>query len=185
MSDIIPSSLSQSGRVHYRKATLADIPRILQITKEVIVVLNAEGNYQWDSNYPLESDFLRDIEKDVLWVAVVDDQEVAGFAALTEDQPEEYQDAGMDISITTVVPHRVAVSLQHQGHGIATHFMSIAEELSRQRGYKCIRVDTNAKNTRMQRVFEKAGYTFAGEIMFKHKPELYGKMTFYCYSKSL
>ena len=185
MTDIIQPSLARNGEVHYRKAQIQDVPSIIQLTKEVVVVLNSEGNYQWDHSYPLESDFLRDIKNDVLWVAELNG-EVAGFAALTEDQPEEYADAGLDLSITTVVPHRVAVSLRHQGHGIAYHFMKIADELSRQRGYEYIRVDTNSKNKRMQRVIEKSGYQFSGEIMFKNKPETAdGKMTFFVYEKKL
>ncbi len=54
----------------FRKATEQDLPRILAITVEVVALLNAEGNFQWNSTYPLESDFRQDLDDKCLWVAI-------------------------------------------------------------------------------------------------------------------
>ncbi len=167
-----------------RKATHDDLPRILDITKVVVRLLNEEGNYQWNDCYPLEADFLKDLEDEVLWVATVDGQ-VMGFAAITEDQSPDYADCGWDISIPCIVPHRVAVSPECRNKGIAQRFMSLSEEIARERGYKYVRVDTNKVNARMNSLFLKLDYKYVGEITFKDKEKEVPGMRFTCYEKNI
>ncbi len=176
----------QKADVIYRKANVEDLGRIIEITKEVVALLNSEGNYQWNSTYPLESDFRKDIDLDQLWVATFEGR-VMGFAAITTDQPEEYGDVGYDVSEMSIVPHRVAVSLESQNQGIAKGFMLKSEEIARERGYRHVRVDTNVKNPRMQRVIEKLGYEYGGKlIQFKNKLEINGEQLYFkCYQKLL
>ena len=53
--------------------------------------MEASGNKQWSSSYPLDHHFLKDIVRGELWVAVENiSQTVVGVAALTTDQPDEY-----------------------------------------------------------------------------------------------
>jgi GNAT superfamily N-acetyltransferase len=177
------------SEVHLRKATENDVPSILAITAEVVSLMNNEGNFQWNSEYPLKGDFLQDIKDDVLWVATIvnanGEFEVLGYAALTKDQPQEYEDCGLNISEIAIVPHRVAVSHRSHNQGIAKAFLVKAEEVARESDLNRIRIDTNMINLRMQRVCEKLEYILKGEISFKHKPEIYGKMKFKVYEKIL
>jgi hypothetical protein len=86
-----------------RIATNYDIPPILKIVSTVVPIMQSAHNFQWDELYPLEANFLDDVLKSQLWVCETDSNDIAGFAALTEDQPEEYADAGCDILDKAVV----------------------------------------------------------------------------------
>ena len=44
-----------------RLATLNDIPAIMQLVDEVVPVMRASGNFQWDSTYPNIKVFENDI----------------------------------------------------------------------------------------------------------------------------
>lgn len=162
-----------------RLATVADLPVIMEMTRTVVGLLNAEGNFQWNETYPVEADFTKDINDGTLWVSLVDGA-IAGYAALTTDQPDEYKNVGWDVTQLCIVPHRLAVSPNFRGKGIAQSLMSQAEQLVRDRGLKEVRVDTNSINAAMNGVFKKMGYQFAGTTGLSGKPD---DMVFNCYNK--
>jgi GNAT superfamily N-acetyltransferase len=171
-------SMSQEA-IELRKAATSDLPEVVRICTEAVKLLNAEGNFQWNETYPVFADFEKDVANNELWVATVDGK-VAGFAALTMDQPEEYAHVGWDISEPAIVPHRVATDPAHRGKSIAAKFMHKAEDLAREAGYKSVRVDTNKINMPMQKMFNKLEYKYAGDIKLKGKPS---HMDFVCYHK--
>lgn len=167
-----------------RKAVKDDLPSIIKITALSVALLNADNNYQWNHTYPLQPDFEKDITDDVLWVAEINNT-VAGFAALTTDQADEYAECGWDLAEISLVPHRVAVDPEFRGKGIARKFMIKSEELARAAGYKYVRVDTNIRNLAMQGLFKSLGYEYGGEVCFKNKPAIYDNMKFPCYQKAI
>jgi GNAT superfamily N-acetyltransferase len=163
-----------------RPAVLADIPGIMQLITEVVPVMNAAGNYQWDGTYPNAAVFEEDISLGQLWVAD-DDGNIAGVTAITNEQYPEYADVGLDISETAIVTHRLAVSPRYQGQGIAVKLMQQAEDVAISRNIMVLRVDTNTANQATQGLFPKMGYRFAGEMGLEFRPGL----KFYCYEKRL
>jgi GNAT superfamily N-acetyltransferase len=163
-----------------RPATSADIPALLDLIKRVVPQMQAAGNFQWNEYYPNEAVFSEDIDKQQLWVATVDDQ-LAGVAALTEDQEPEYAQAGMDLSERAIVTHRLAVNPDFRGQGVAAALLQQAEQLALDRGIACLRVDTNSENQATQRLFPKLGYQYAGEITLGFRPGL----RFLAYEKRL
>jgi ribosomal protein S18 acetylase RimI-like enzyme len=166
--------------VTIRRATVADLPAIVALVQAVVPLMNAAGNYQWTSEYPNEAVFRQDIERQHLWVATLGDQ-LAGIAALTQDQDAEYADADWNAAEPALVTHRLAVSPTAQGHGIAQALLAQAEHEARALGLRTLRVDTNSENTATQRLFPKLGYRFAGEIKLAFRPGL----RFFCYEKQL
>lgn len=161
-------------------AVLNDIPGIMEVIAEVVPLMNAAGNFQWDATYPNEQVFENDIAADQLWIAKVGDS-VAGVAAITTDQDAEYADVGWDINETAIVTHRLAVSPRFQGMGIAAALLAQAEREAIKRGIGLLRIDTNVSNQATQKLFPKLGYVFAGEIGLGFRPNL----RFYCYQKQL
>jgi len=166
--------------MNIRQAIITDIPKIMQLIAEVVPVMNAAGNLQWDNNYPNAQVFTKDIEAAQLWVAVVDG-DIAGIAAVTTDQEPEYAEVGWNIDELAIVTHRLAVSPQYQGKGLAAALLQQAEIEATKRGIKFLRIDTNTANKATQRLFPKLGYVFAGEIGLAFRPNL----RFYCYEKRL
>ncbi len=163
-----------------RLATLNDIDAIMQLIAQVVPVMNASGNFQWDSTYPSAEVFRNDIAQEQLWVTEVDGM-VAGIAAITTDQEDEYRHAGMDITQTAIVTHRLAVGLDYRGLHIAEALLKQAEVVARNSGIDILRIDTNSNNKATRKLFPKLGYEFTGETGFKFRPNL----RFYCYEKVL
>jgi GNAT superfamily N-acetyltransferase len=163
-----------------RLAKLTDIPAIMQLIAGVVQAMNASGNFQWDSTYPNEQVFEKDISLSQLWVAAVDGV-IAGIAAITTDQEPEYAEVGWDINETAIVVHRLAVSPKYQGRGIAAALMMQAEQQAIERDINLLRIDTNTANKATQKLFPKLGYQFAGEIGLGFRPNL----RFYCYEKKV
>lgn len=164
--------------MNIRLATFSDLPAILAIVREVVPQMHATGNFQWENTYPNETVFRQDIEKQQLWVAGPDNR-VAGVAALTTEQDEEYAQADWDVAESALVTHRLAVHPDFQGRGVAAALLQRAETLAVERGLSVLRVDTNSENAATQYLFPKLGYRFAGEISLRFRPGL----RFYCYEK--
>ncbi|ALW84937.1 GCN5 family acetyltransferase [Hymenobacter sedentarius] len=163
-----------------RRAALADVPAILALIRRVVPVMNASGNFQWSADYPNEAVFTEDVRQNHLWVAELDGA-VAGVAALTMDQDEEYAQADWDAAEPALVTHRLAVDPAAQGRGVALALMAQAEKQAVAQGLRTLRVDTNSENAATQRLFPKLGYRFAGEITLGFRPGL----RFFCYEKRL
>ncbi|MBO2012301.1 GNAT family N-acetyltransferase [Hymenobacter negativus] len=163
-----------------RRAALADVPAILALVRRLVPLMQANGNFQWSADYPNEGVFLADIEQNQLWVAELDGA-VAGVAALTQDQDDEYAQADWDVTEPALVTHRLAVDPAAQGKGVALALMEQAEKQAVAQGLQVLRVDTNSENAATQRLFPKLGYRFAGEITLAFRPGL----RFFCYEKQL
>lgn len=163
-----------------RPAAEADLPAILDLLRQVVPLMNAAGNFQWSADYPNAAVFQADIARSQLWVAELGKQ-LAGVAALTQDQDAEYALADWDIAEPALVTHRLAVAPAARGQGVAQALLRQAEAEARRQGLRVLRVDTNSENTATQRLFPKLGYRFAGEIGLAFRPGL----RFFCYEKSV
>ena len=166
--------------LHLRRATAADLPAILALVRQVVPLMQASGNQQWSTDYPNATVFTRDIARQQLWVAELRGQ-LAGVAALTQDQDAEYAQADWDAAEPALVTHRLAVAPASQGLGVAQALLLQAEHEARALGLRTLRVDTNSENAATQRLFPKLGYRFAGEIRLAFRPGL----RFFCYEKWL
>jgi len=161
-----------------RQATSADLDAVMQLIRRVVPLMQAAGNRQWDDEYPNLSVFQQDAEDGQLWVAEID-REIAGVAAITTDQPEEYAAAGWDIAETAIVVHRLAVDPAFRGSGVGIALMRQAETVAKEKGIAFVRVDTNSANAVTTRLLPKLGYVYAGEIGLGFRPGL----RFHCYEK--
>lgn len=161
-----------------RKAKTEDIEAIMRIVKEAIILMNEEGNTQWDETYPLAPDFLKDIEAGTLFV--LDEGEVRGVVCVNRVQPVEYRTVAWSVEKEAIVVHRMAVLAASRGQGIAKRFMKYAEQMAEECGLNYIRTDTNSMNSRMNAMFQKLGYKKAGIVHFRKNPN-----DFYCYEKQI
>ena len=163
-----------------RLAAPSNIPQIMQLINEIVPVMIAAGNMQWDSTYPNVEVFKNDIALSQLWVADIEGR-IAGVLAITTDNEPEYAEAGLDINEPAIVTHRLAVSLLYRGRGLAAALLNKADEVALSRNISVLRIDTSADNQVTQKLFPKAGYVFAGEIDLPVSPG----QRFYCYEKRL
>jgi GNAT superfamily N-acetyltransferase len=143
----------------------------MDLVHRVVPLMRVGGNLQWDEHYPNPSVFERDVELGQLWLAKIDGQ-LAGVAAITTDQDEDYTQVGWDITEPAIVVHRLAVDPAFQGKGVAARLMLQAEAVASAQSIQVLRVDTNTQNKATQRLFPKLGYTLAGEITLRFRPGL-------------
>ena len=154
----------------------------MQLIAEVLPIMQATGNLQWDDTYPNAAVYTSDVEAGQLWVADVDSM-VAGVIAVivNEQEPEYAQVQGWDITEPCIVAHRLAVSPHMQGKGIAAQLLKQCEVVAIENSIDLVRLDTNTVNRPMQNLFLKLGYNLGGEITLNKRPGL----TFMAFEKRL
>ncbi|HNP32508.1 MAG TPA: GNAT family N-acetyltransferase [Flavobacterium sp.] len=153
---------------NFRKATALDISQIWIIIQQAIVRRKNDGSRQWQDGYPNETVIQEDIVKGVGFV-LTDGDTVAGYAAiLFNDEPAYAHLKGTWLTNGDfAVVHRVAISDDYLGKGLAQKMFLCTEDLAMQNNIFSIKVDTNFDNIAMLKILEKLGYTYCGEVTFR------------------
>ena len=160
-----------------RLSKILEIPDILNITKACASTMAARGILQWNDHYPDRDTFLRDLERNELFVCEVRSR-IVGVVVVSEQKDKEYE------AVTWIAPdgrnsyiHRLAVHPEYQGMGHARQLMDFAESMSRDRGAVSVRLDTFSRNKRNQKFYEQRGYKRLEDIYFP----MQSPYPFHCY----
>jgi GNAT superfamily N-acetyltransferase len=153
---------------NFRKATAEEIPQIWIIIQQAIARRKIDGSQQWQDGYPNETVIQQDIAKGIGYV-LTDGDTIAGYAAiLFNDEPAYEHLKGTWLSNEDfVVVHRVAISDDYIGKGLAQKIFLFTEDLAIDNNIFSIKVDTNFDNIPMLKILEKLGYTYCGEVTFR------------------
>jgi len=162
-----------------RKAQIEDLSEILAIIKLVKKKMVEEGNPQWDSDYPGETEYKGDIEKGELFLSG-ENRIILGFMTINDSFPKEYGELPWTTSLPAFTIHRLAVNPTCTNRGVAKEMFKFAETYALEKGKKSIRLDTFSKNIKAQELFKRNNYCFVGEIFMKGKP-----IPYYCFEKNL
>lgn len=162
-----------------RVAIMEDLNSIMAIIHKVIVEMHSYNNFQWDESYPQEKDFASDINRGDLFVSTCEGK-IVGFICINRDQPAEYTGLNWSLIEDALVVHRMAVDPEIRKAGVGFELVAFADELAAKNKVRYLKTDTYSLNTNAQRLFQKLGYLFVGEMSFlsKEKP-------FYCYEKTI
>ncbi len=165
--------------MQFRKSSVSDIDRIMDILADGRRALSALGIDQWQGGYPHRDVIERDVERGDSYVAVDDNGSIAatimvGFAG-EKDYDVIHDGAWLTDCLSNNpcygVIHRVAVSADFTGRGAASFLVESAESLARERGSQSVRVDTHPGNVPMRKLLDKLGYTQCGIIHIAHAEE--------------
>ncbi len=141
---------------------------IWQILEEAIQRRKSDGSSQWQDGYPNLAVIQQDIQRKAGYVLLDGDQLVGYCALLIDDEPAYQHIQGAWLSDQSfVVFHRVAISNKYIGKGIAQQLLLHIEAFAKENDILSIRADTNFDNTAMLRIFEKLGYQYCGEVVFR------------------
>jgi len=125
------------------KATIDDLPALMELIDQGIAALAAQGSPQWQNGYgPSEDKIRADILKQESYLLKTEGT-IAAAAALV---------SGTDPVYT--------------GQRLSAKLLHALEEVARNEGIFDLRIDTYQANTAMQRNITTAGYTFCGHIEF-------------------
>ena len=152
----------------FRKATVSDITQIWVIIQQAIERRKNDGSQQWQDGYPNETVIQQDIAKSTGYV-LTDGDTIAGYAAiLFNDEPAYELLKGKWLTNGDfLVVHRVAISDDYLGKGLAQKIFLFTEGLALENNILSIKVDTNFDNIPMLNILEKLGYTYCGELTFR------------------
>lgn len=156
----------------FRKAKTEEQTEIWKILENAIQRRKEEGSNQWQDGYPNPSVVQNDINKGNGFVLVNEDKTIVGYAAvLINDEPEYANIKGKWLTNDDfIVMHRVAISEQYLGQGLAQKMLKHMEEYALSNNIHSIKADTNFDNIGMLKIFEKNGYVYCGEVTFRGTP---------------
>lgn len=127
-----------------------------------------QGFVQWTQAYPGEALIRQDLDEGSGYLFKLDGQP-AGYMYLSFDGDPTYDEieGAWRSDGEYAVVHRIALSRRFAGRGLSSAVFDAVAELCRDRGAACIRIDTDAKNGRMQHVLEKNGFVRCGYVLFE------------------
>ena len=151
-----------------RKATFEDVDQIWTILQQAIARRKKDRSDQWQDGYPNQEVIQQDIEKGVGYV-LTDDELIVGYTAILINDEPAYNDLKGNWLTNSdfVVVHRLAISDDYIGKGLAQKMMLYIEDFALQQNIFSIKVDTNFDNIPMLKIFEKLGYTYCGEVILR------------------
>jgi len=146
----------------YRLAKETDIDKICSMTKNAIKVMENQQIFQWDDFYPTKADFLRDIQKQQLFVGL-NNNDIAVIYALNRDCDTQYEKGSWKYPDSEYrVIHRLCVNPEYQNKGIAKiTLLHIEKELS-EMGVQTIRLDVYSRNSFALSLYHNNGYEKVG-----------------------
>ena len=146
----------------YRLAKKSDIDDVVKLVKAAIVQMEADGIYQWDDIYPAKEDFINDIEKKSLYLAIVS-KKLAAIYVISAESDEAYKNAEWENNDESAyILHRFCVSPNYQNKGIGKEVLAHIETQIYEMGYKSIRLDVFTENPYAQKLYRKSGYIVRG-----------------------
>lgn len=150
------------------KATLADASDIWEILQFAIESRRLDGSQQWQDGYPNLATVKSDIEDGYGYLLRENGQVLCYCALLFNNEPAYNNIVGKWLSHGDfLVVHRVAVSAQAKGKGVAQELFVALEGFAKQNNVYSIKVDTNFDNGAMLYILEKLNYTYCGEVFFR------------------
>lgn len=152
--------------MEFIKAADRHVDRMCEITDMAKRQLKSLGLSQWQKGYPSRQVWLADVEAGCTYLAVEGDEILGIFAFQTDPDPSY---AVIDGKWLTDGPyasmHRVCVSDECKGKGVAGRMFDYGFQLARQAGLPSVRIDTHPGNIPMQRALKKAGFIECGGIV--------------------
>ena len=147
-----------------RKATMADIPRVMEVYAAARQFMCESGNpTQWTAGYPQIALVEQDVTDGRLYVMTEAERIFGCFMLCAGPDPTYMQifDGNWGYDTSYGVIHRVA------GDGSKRGVVASCVAFARQY-YHHLRIDTHADNFPMQRALQRAGFVYRGTICLEN-----------------
>lgn len=151
----------------FEKAQDGDKDEVMQLLNAAKENMKENGIDQWDEIYPAISDVAKDIKEETLTLVKQGGKLVAVYT-LNKHQDAAYKFGNFkDNSDNFIVLHRLCVKPEYRGMGIAARTLRYIDEEALKEGFSSIRLDVFTKNPRAVKLYESAGYSYAGDAYFR------------------
>ena len=156
------------GAVDIRKCLEEDISRTGRFYDSVILWLDAHKNYpRWIYGvYPSEHSVRGMTEAGAQYICVHGGSILGAFALNAQPQGN-YRKGRWSRELNDgsyMVLHALAIGPEAQRQGLGSEIIRFCVDKARSEGYQAIRVDIVPTNDPARRLFEKNGFTYAGDI---------------------
>ena len=144
------------------------LEQMCAITEQAKAQLKIMGVDQWQKGYPNKEIWENDIIEKSTWIAVENDKVLGAFMLLKIDEPSYAVIDGHWLSDAPYASlHRVCVSDEAKGRGVAGKLFEHGCKLAKEQGFASMRIDTHPENKPMLRAIEKFGFKKCGNIIIK------------------
>lgn len=148
-----------------RKATLEDVDKLVQITKEAQARMAAMHLDQWQKGEPNSQTWTTSIEKEEAYVVLIDGVIAAAFVfAVGQDASYEQIEGKWLQDGDYITIHRLCVSDAYLHKGIASFVIQAAKDMAKVMMLPAVRFDTHRDNILIQGLAKKEGFTYCGVI---------------------
>ena len=152
-----------------RLSVLNDVPRILEIIDDAKALLKSLNIDQWQNGYPNAAQIENDISNNESYVIVNEDDTIVATTMFTLRKEPTYKkifDGNWIIDETKPygVIHRLAMSKDFRGKGIANFVFENFHQKLQEKGVQSLKIDTHDDNKTMQSLIKKMGYQYCGII---------------------
>ncbi len=155
----------------FRQATQNDQTQIWEILEKAILRRKNDGSNQWQDGYPNPTVIANDLNKKAGYVLTSNETIVGYCAVLINDEPEYKNIVGNWVTNSDfIVFHRLAVSEDHLGKGLAKVIINHIHEIALSKNITSVKADTNFDNLAMLKIFESLGYVYCGQVYFRGSP---------------
>lgn len=168
---LLNSTGMMNEQYQFRKATYEELDAIWEILQHAIERRRLDGSNQWQDGYPNPDVIRNDLDHGYGYVLATRDEVIGYCAILINDEPAYNGIEGKWLTNGDfVVYHRVAISPDHLGKGLARIMLKHIELFALEQQIHSVKVDTNFDNAGMLRILEKLGYIYCGEVYFRGSP---------------
>lgn len=149
----------------FRQANLQDFDTCWRLIDAARWKMMADGRHQWTAEYPSRELIIADIKSGEAYV-LTDEDGVKTYGVVAQNgEPAYEQYTGEWLSRGDyMVIHRLAVSPDARGKGLAKQFFQGVEAMCRQQNIYSIKVDTNHDNREMRGLLQRLGFVECGKI---------------------
>jgi len=152
----------------FRKTDDKDRSQVVALWQQAQAYFKEAGIDQWQNGYPNLETLAEDMNGGESYVLVDEDtEEVLGTCFISfagePDYDMIYEGSWQEKEPYGVV-HRVAVTSERKGQGLAGQMIDHAVSMCREKGFGSLRMDTHRDNRSMQRMLVKNGFEYRGII---------------------
>lgn len=166
-----------------RKCTEADITEVGIFYDKVVEYLDRTINYpKWVYKvYPSEESVREKVQADCQFLCE-EQGKIVGAFVLNDDPDGAYENTSWSREIPQgkyMVCHTLAIAPDRQGLGIGKQLVEFCVEYAKQQGFQAVRLDVVPENTPARKLYEKCGFTYAGDVDLERGLEEIPKFSMY------
>ena len=161
-----------------RIATAADKDVVWSIISRQQELMRQQGRNQWQQGYPNPAVIAADVQQEIGRVLVLDGTVVGYCALIYSGEPCYDSIEGRWLTTSDSadcrysVVHRIGIDPDFANRGLASRFLQLLMEESRDDVCESMRIDTNNDNVQMLHILPKLGFTRCGNVVLPDGPRI-------------